>query len=139
MKVEVQNYQKSLNKTNFTPAQIAMIWDFYVTKSIASSAAQKRKVSDYGMSQLPWKEMLETAKVSNDNCKVLLANSMNKTLEKYNLVTTRGSGNNKENVAIDIETPKIVCLSPFTISDGSLGVGSPPRTSGQTGMISFLT
>ena len=38
MKIEIQNYKKSINESQFTLAQVAMIWDFYVTKSVAASA-----------------------------------------------------------------------------------------------------
>lgn len=118
MKTIVQNHKKSINQTLFTPEQVAVIWDFYVTKSIAESASQKRKITDYGYKQFPWKEMLDKAGISSDNVKILLANSINKTLELYDLNITEGKGNGKHNRAIEIDTPKIVCLTPYTIADG---------------------
>lgn len=39
-KEEIQLYKKSINESAFSSEQIAMIWDFYVTKSIAASASQ---------------------------------------------------------------------------------------------------
>ena len=117
MKTIVQNYKKSINQTLFTPEQVAIIWDFYVTKSIAESASQKRKITDYGYKQFPWKEMLAKAGISSDNVKILLANSINKTLEQYDLTITEGKGENKQNKAIEIDVLKIVCLTPYTISD----------------------
>lgn len=117
MKTIVQNYKKSINQTLFTPEQVAIIWDFYVTKSIAESASQKRKITDYGYKQFPWKEMLARAGISSDNVKILLANSINKTLEQYDLSITEGKGDNKQNKAIEIDVLKIVCLTPYTISD----------------------
>ena len=42
-KVEVQNYKCSINECHFSTDEIAMIWEFYVTKSIAKCAEQKKK------------------------------------------------------------------------------------------------
>lgn len=117
MRVEVQNYKKSINETNFTDAQIKMIWDFYVTKSVAASASQKRTISDYGRKQFPWKEMLNKAGITNENVKILLANSINKTLVDYDLEIIEGHGMDKHNKEIEIDIPKIVCLTPYSIAD----------------------
>lgn len=116
-KEEIQLYKKSINESAFSSEQIAMIWDFYVTKSIAASASQKRTAKDYGLKSLPWKNMCVVAGLEEVNIKILLANSMNKTLEKLDLVIEEGKGNEKRNKLIDIDTPRIVCLSPFTIAD----------------------
>lgn len=117
MRVVIQDYKKSINETQFTREQIALIWDFYVTKSVASSAAQKRVIGDYGKRQFPWKEMLDVARVSNENLKILLANSINHTLSQFDLEITEGKGVNKRNKTIEIDIPKIVCLTPYTIAD----------------------
>lgn len=117
MKVEVQRYQKSINQSRFSLAQTAMIWDFYVTKSVAASASQKRTVNDYGLKTFPWKEMLEIAQIDKDNVKILPANSINKTLAAFDLEITTGKGNEKHNREIEIDTPKIVCLTPYSIAD----------------------
>lgn len=116
-KVEVQPYKKSINESSFSSEQIAMIWDFYVTKSVAASASQKRTPSDYGRKTLPWKEMCECAGLTKENTKILLANSINKTIEKMDLLTETGSAKDKKYIAIDVDTPKICCLTPYTISD----------------------
>ena len=79
MRIEVQAYKKSINQSGFSDEQITMIWDFYVTKAIADSASQKRRVSDYGLRELPWNDMLRTAGIKAVNVKVLLANSINET------------------------------------------------------------
>ena len=94
-----------------------MIWDFYVTKAIADSAAQRRRASDYGLKEIPWKEMLSVAGVIDSNIKVLPANSINKTLLQFDLEIVEGKGSEKHNKAIDISIPKIVCLTPYSISD----------------------
>ncbi|WP_028506416.1 hypothetical protein [Ruminococcus sp. FC2018] len=117
MRVEVQGYKKSINETDFTDEQIKIIWDFYVTKSVAESVSQKRRISDYGKTQFPWKEMLKVAEVNPENCKILLANSINQSLINYDLDITEGKGDNKHNKAIEVGVPKIVCLTPFSIAD----------------------
>lgn len=117
MKVEVQNYQKSINETGFTPEQISTIWDFYVTKSIAKTASQRRLISEYGWKQIPWKEMVKKAGVSDGNIKILLANSINKTLSDFDLQILDGKGDNKKIIPIEIDVPKIICLTPFKIAD----------------------
>jgi hypothetical protein len=119
-KVEVQPFKKSINESSFSSEQVAMIWDFYVTKSIAASASQKRTPRDYGLKILPWKEMCAVANLIADNIKILPANSMNKTLEKLDLCTEIGKGTAKHNNPIDIETPRIACLSPFSVADEEL-------------------
>lgn len=86
MKVKVQDYKKTIHDIGLPYMQEAAIWDFYVSKSIAKSTSQGRKVSDYGLKNLPWKEMLEKAGITEENKKILLANSINKTLEKYDLI-----------------------------------------------------
>ena len=117
MKIVVQDYKKSINQSLFTPDQISMIWDFYVTKAIAESASQRRRASDYGHRELPWRDMLLSAGVTSNNVKVLLANSINKTLLDFDLEITEGKGESKHNRAIEIDTPRIVCLTPYSIAD----------------------
>ena len=117
MKVEIQGYQKSINQSSFSLAQAAMIWDFYVTKSVASSASQKRTVNDYDLKLFPWKEMLEIAQIDKSNVKILPANSINKTLAAFDLEIATGTKTQKHNREIEIDIPKIVCLTPYTIAD----------------------
>ena len=117
MKIEIQNCKKSINESQFTLAQVAMIWDFYVTKSVAASASQKRKITDYGLKAFPWEAMKKRASIAEKNIKILTANSINKTLATYDLEITEGKGDQKRNKAIEIDVPKIVCLTPFSIAD----------------------
>lgn len=117
MKVEVQKYKKSINESAFGIDEVAIIWEFYVTKSIAASAGQRRTPSDYGHRQLPWKQMLDIADIQENNCKILMANSINKTLQNYDLEPFEGTGKNKTNKPIEIDVPKIVCSTPYTIAD----------------------
>lgn len=117
MKIEVQGYKKSINLSIFSSEEVAMIWDFYVTKAIAESASQGRRAADYELKELPWKDMLTTAGISASNVKMLLANSINKTLIDFDLEITEGKGNDKHNKPIEINAPKIVCLTPYSIAD----------------------
>lgn len=117
MRIKIQDYKKSINSTNFTKNEISFIWEFYVTKSFASSTSQKRKISDYGNAKIPWKKMLKVAGIENKNLKILLANSIKKTLSDFDLEITEGKDKNKRNKAIEIDIPKIVCLTPYSISD----------------------
>lgn len=117
VRVAVQPFRKSINEGSFSSEQIAMIWDFYVTKSIAASAAQKRTASCYGHKSLPWKDMCTIANLTESTMKILPANSINKTLEELDLAIETGKGNERRNNPIDIDTPRIACLSPFSIAD----------------------
>lgn len=117
MKVEVQGYKQSLTASEVLSPYLGTIWEFYVSHGICKSAGQRRTASDYGLSQLPLSKMLEMAEVATDKIKVLLANSINKTLEKYDLAIIAGKGSERKNQEIDIDTPRIVCLTPFSISD----------------------
>ena len=62
MKEHLQKYKKSINEIISNPNLEAMIWDFYVTKSISGSSSQGRAVNEYGLSKLPWKEMKKYCK-----------------------------------------------------------------------------
>lgn len=61
--------------------------------------------------------MCVVAGLEEANIKILLANSMNKTLENMDLIIEEGKGSVKRSKHIDIDTPRIACLSPFTIAD----------------------
>ncbi len=117
MKVEVQGFKQSLTASEILSPYLGTIWEFYVSHAICKSAGQRRTASDYGLKQLPLSKMLETAEVDSDKIKVLPANSINKTLAMNDLVTVSGKGMEKKNQAIDIDTTRIVCLTPFSISD----------------------
>lgn len=117
MRIEVQKYKQSLYDIGLPHEQEAMIWDFYVSKAIAKSASQKRSISDYGQKRIPWKEMKSSAGLTSNNIRILLANSINNTLLAHDLEIGEGKGNNKTTRTIEIDTPKIVCTTPFTIAD----------------------
>lgn len=117
MVVIVQDFHKAIYNIGLPKEQEAAIWDFYVTHAIASSASQKRSAKDYGRSQLPWEEMKIVAGIRKDNVKILLANSINDTLKKYDLIVTEGKGERKTLKAIDIDVLRIVCTTPYKIAD----------------------
>lgn len=117
MKVEVQNHKCSINESSYSHEQIIAIWEFYVTKSIAKTASQKRTLADYGLPRMPWKEMMDIADLKENTVKIVPANSIRKTLEKFDLEITEGEKNEKHNKAIEIDIPKIACLTPYSIAD----------------------
>ena len=117
-KVKASLYKKSIYDIGLSREIEAMIWDFYVTKSISTSASQGRKISDYGWNKLPFKEMINSANITKDNVKIMPASSINETLKRYGLDTHT----NKEEKEIEIDELKIVCLTPFTVADDN-----PPK------------
>lgn len=118
-KVLASLYKKSIYDIGLPREQEAIIWDFYVTKSIAASASQKRQISNYGWKKIPFKEMLSSAGILADNIKILPASSINETLSRFELDS--GKGDNEKEIEIDIL--KIVCLTPFIVADET-----PPKT-----------
>lgn len=116
-KTIVQRFKKSINESGFSSDEIAMIWEFYVTKAIAKSAEQRRTVADYNLKQLPLHNMLQLAGVAIENAKVLCANSINRTLANMDLQIVEGTGDRKQNKPIDIDICRIVCVTPYSIAD----------------------
>lgn len=113
-KCTVQNYKRSINESSFSTEQISMIWDFYVTKSVASTASQKRTASDYDLKQFPFKKMLEAAAISDDNYHILMADRIPKTLEIAGL---KICGDKGVPIPIEIETPRFALIMGYSISD----------------------
>lgn len=115
MKCIVQDYRKSINETDFTPEQINIIWDFYVTKSLSSSSSQSKKVEEYGYKRLPITKMLNVANITDDNISYFTTDSVQQTLEKCDL---RICGENGELIPIDIDTPRFAILANSTNETG---------------------
>ncbi len=113
MKDQVQHHKKSINDSQFTLPQVAMIWDFYVTRSISGSASQKRKISDYGHSKIPYDDMMRCAGIESDKQYGLLADKMPATLRLLDFVITE-SGKPQE---IDIDTCRVAFLIPYQLVD----------------------
>lgn len=114
MKDTVQKYKKSINESSYTIAQISMIWDFYVTKSIAASASQKRTASDYGLKQIPFVKMLEVAGIKESQHKILLSDRMPATLNGLDLKTTGEKG---VEIPIEIDIPRFALIMGYSICD----------------------
>lgn len=108
VKGNVLIYKKSIYEVGISDEKQALIWDFYVTHSFASSASQKRAVKDYGLNQLPLKEMLKAASITEENSKILPCSSLKNTLLSLNLDT---------NNEINFETPRLCCLQPFKVDE----------------------
>ncbi len=104
--MRIDEFHKSINESDFTEEQINIIWDFYVTKSIAGSAAQKRNVRDYGISTLPIKNMLNQSTVESNRIKILPATSISEITTDFKL---------DPNDDVEIDHLGIVCLTPFFI------------------------
>lgn len=111
MAIELLKYKKSINKSDFTKEQIIVIWEFYVTKALVHHAGQKRSIQeDYGQRNIPIKEMKEIAKFNKENYKMLLANKMDKTLEKFDMGV-------KKDFINDIDSTRAIFLAPYYIED----------------------
>lgn len=116
-KIQVQEFQKSINASGFSSEEISAIWEFYVTKSISKSANQRRSATDYGWNQLPIHQMLQIADIAKDNCKILCATSIDGTLKKLDLIIQEKNSGEKQPLAIDIDLCRMACTVPFTIAD----------------------
>jgi len=113
MGVNVFPYKKSIHDSWLPREQISIIWDFYVTKSVAKSCSQKRGAHDYGLNSLPIKGMLIKVGFNENNNKILMCDSIKKTLEKLDLNT----GTVKEPVLIDVNSPRMACIRNYQIED----------------------
>lgn len=76
-----------------------------------------KEESHLTMVYLLYRGMKRIAGLDVSNVKILLANSINKTLAKCNLEIVAGRGEHKQSVEIEIDVPKIVCSTPFSIAD----------------------
>lgn len=119
MKQIISPFKKSISEAGiWSSREVEVIWDFYVTKSVASSASQRRTAGDYGLKELPFDTLLDQAEVSPEKREVLMANSMNKVLKEYDFAY---SGKEKDGTVtelpIDISTPRVLYLQPYYIRD----------------------
>lgn len=118
MKRIISQYKKSIYEIGLKKEFESLIWDFYVTRSFANSANQKRAVSDFGIKQIPIKEMMTEAGISNENFKILTCTTIRKTMGELDLeVEGKDDKGNKIEVPIDIDTPRICCTQGFTVSE----------------------
>ena len=97
MKALISHYKKSISEAAiWSPEEVASIWDFYVTKSVASSASQKRGVTDYGLKQLPFETLLEHAEVAANQREIVMANKVDGILAQHDFKYRDKDENNKE-------------------------------------------
>ena len=119
MSVLVSNYKKSIYEIGLPRKTEAMIWDFYVTRSFASSASQKRKAEDFGIKSIPIDVMLKQAGFTEGNFRFMPCTTMTNTIKSLNLCLEGKDKNNKkvEMELEDIETPRMCCLQQFTVTE----------------------
>lgn len=109
--MNLEDFKQSINDSKFSDTQIKVIWEFYVTKALVSSASQKRKIEeDYGYKKIPVKEMKELAGFNEDNYKALLADKIDETLKRFSLL-------DDNDIIENIEEPRCVFALPYIIED----------------------
>lgn len=114
MKAIIQGYKKSINEAGFSERQVSILWDFYVTKAMVSTAAQRRKLADYGINRLTIEALMKTAGVCNNCYKFLLADTMPKTLKEMDFLYFREKDTQTE---IDIDKVRVAFTIPYSVSD----------------------
>lgn len=119
MRCKISEYKKSIYEIGLSREREVMIWDFYVTKSIANSSGQKRDAKSYGWDKWPYKEMMSEAGIDEKNIKILAATTIKQTLKDFGLypIEAAEKGEMSGELAIDVDTQRIVCLVPFKIAD----------------------
>ena len=111
MDIKLSEFKKSINKSDFTNEQIAVIWEFYVTNALVDSASQRRRIQEnYGYKNIPLKEMKDIAKLNEKNYKMLLADKIENTLRNLNLYF-------ENDVIDDIDNARAVFIAPYYIED----------------------
>lgn len=124
----VSAYKKSIHEIGLDPEKESIIWDFYVTRSFASSASQKRSVKDFGISRIPLKEMFAAAGVAEGDAIIIPCTTMPGTLQKLALETTaKDESKNTIELDIDVDRPRLCCIQKFSVTDekGITAQGSP--------------
>ena len=118
MQGNINDYKKSIYEIGLPKDLESIIWDFYVARSFASSASQKRVVKDFKIKQIPFKQMMRKARITDDNCKILTCTTMKKALADLNLeVEGKDESSKKTTIEIDFDIPRICCLQPFTVNE----------------------
>lgn len=114
----IQNYKISIRDAGvWDSEEISAIWDFYVTRSVASSAAQKRTASDYGLRELPFDSLFEIAGIAQDKYELLMANTISGVLKEFDFEIATKVNGVEEQKRIDIDTPRFVGIQPYLIRD----------------------
>lgn len=112
--VVIDNYKKTLFELCYPNDLVATIWDFYVAKSVSKTCAQKRTAQIYGHKNFPYSEMLKVGEFLPGSVKIMPCSTIDDSLQSLGLKTHEKNG---KPIAIDINTPKIVCTQPFTVAE----------------------
>lgn len=117
-KALISQYQMSIQEAGiWTPQEISIIWDFYVTKSVAASASQRRGPADYGLAEIPFEGLLDHEKIAASNSEMLMADTINGVLKEHGFEYKTKKDGQEVELAIDIDTPRLVCVQPYSITD----------------------
>lgn len=119
MQAVLSECKKSINEAGvWSSEEISAIWDFYVTKSVAASASQKRAASDYGLRRMPYDTLLDFAKISGDRRELLMADRIDGVLKEYGFLSKEKDEDGKEKEApIEVDVPCFVAIRPYSITD----------------------
>lgn len=114
--MNISNYKKSIRESNFSRDDEAVIWDFYVTKSLSRASSQHRWLSDYHKDDFRrplnlLKRMMMVAGVKDEQCIIVNGKSMIKGLAQLEL---QGDTYNP----MKIDCPRIACLIPSDREEG---------------------
>lgn len=118
--VLISKYKKSIRDSAiWSPEEVSIIWDFYVTKSVAASASQQRAVKDFGLKEMPFDTLLDHSGVLAEKREMLMADRIDGVLKEYGFVYMGKNPNTKEDIEIPIEidNPRLVCIQPYSIID----------------------
>ena len=116
----ISKYKKSIrDSTIWSSEEVSIIWDFYVTKSVAASASQQRAAKDYGLKEMPVDTLLDYSGVLAEKREMLMADRIDGVLKEYGFVYMGKDPNTKEvvEIPIEIDSPRLVCMQPYSITD----------------------
>lgn len=110
-KVVIANYKKALSESEYSFAQIDMIWDFYIAHSLGGESGLKRELTDYG-----W-EKSERGERGYATLEKLLAESAG--LEKFCFIRAKSCKDTLQamdlsNDRICVDHPRAVLLQKFS-------------------------
>ena len=113
----INKYKRSIREANYSKDNETVIWDFYVTKSLSRASSQHRQITDYHKDDFRrplnlLSLMLKVARVDEEKCKIVHGKSMNAGLAQLGLLTDQYD-------AMNIATPRIACLIPYSRYDGA--------------------
>ena len=73
----ISKYKKSIRDSAiWSSEEVSIIWDFYVTKSVAASASQQRAAKDFGLKEMPFDTLLDYSGVLAEKREMLMADRL---------------------------------------------------------------